>query len=154
MDGIAFGCLVAILSTKKKLAPLTLKIAACLGLGIFLFSFLFKTMIYESGLTSMGLNVTLLEIGTALLVLSIHQHFLHGRGRMPRSLSPLGWFGKNSYEIYLTHMFVVLPLVSLFSSAGIVILTALSGLLGQLVAKYYSEPLTRYVRRSMRASIT
>jgi len=69
---------------------------------------------------------------------------------------PLLWLGQRSYEIYLTHMFVVIGLYVLFTRLGapsigvpalFVATVLLSGLLGEFVARCYSEPMNRHLRR-------
>ncbi len=69
---------------------------------------------------------------------------------------PLQWLGQRSYEIYLTHMFVVTGLYVLFTRLGtpsigvpalFIATVLLSGLLGEFVARFYSEPVNRYLRR-------
>ena len=71
-------------------------------------------------------------------------------------MSPLVKLGQRSYEVYLTHMFVVFTMFRLFLSTGKslrtvpilfigVILT--SSLLGTLVARFYSEPMNRLLRQ-------
>jgi peptidoglycan/LPS O-acetylase OafA/YrhL len=69
------------------------------------------------------------------------------------------WFGERSYEIYLSHMFLVLALYAVFSQrrgkplVGVpvlfasVILTA--ALLGELLARFYSEPMNRLLRNRL-----
>ncbi len=70
-------------------------------------------------------------------------------------LAPLVRMGRYSYEIYLTHMFVVFTLFDLFLHAGkpmrgvpiLFILTVLvAALLGACVANLYSEPANRFLR--------
>jgi peptidoglycan/LPS O-acetylase OafA/YrhL len=70
--------------------------------------------------------------------------------------SPLRWFGRNSYEVYLTHMFVVTWGIQLFVARGLSVGWAplaylamlwLAGGLGAVVARWYSEPLNRRLRR-------
>jgi peptidoglycan/LPS O-acetylase OafA/YrhL len=72
--------------------------------------------------------------------------------------APVRWFGRHSYEIYLTHEFVVIAGVHLYRamhgaggvvvwSVGIFLLTAP---LGWAVARSYSEPLNRMLRRVSR----
>ena len=79
----------------------------------------------------------------------------------PRVLKPLRLLGQRSYEVYLTHMFVVFALFDFFVSRGkplaavpvlfiAVILTA--GALGALVAGFYSEPMNRLLRRRFGAT--
>jgi peptidoglycan/LPS O-acetylase OafA/YrhL len=76
--------------------------------------------------------------------------------RSPILLTPVIALGKCSYEVYLTHMFIVFALFSLFIEAGkpikavpllflAVIVTA--GILGEGVARLYSEPMNRLLRK-------
>ena len=74
------------------------------------------------------------------------------------SAPAFGWlrsFGRLSYEIYLTHMFVVVAVVRLFKATGsdialgylwYVPAVLLSWLLGLLVARYISIPCDRALR--------
>ena len=70
-------------------------------------------------------------------------------------LGPLLSLGKRSYEIYVTHMFVVLGVFSLFVAIGrpvsgvpglIVWVVPISGVLGEIVARFCSEPINRILR--------
>ncbi|HEX5340434.1 MAG TPA: acyltransferase [Gammaproteobacteria bacterium] len=88
---------------------------------------------------------------------------LHWREQMGwrRVLPGLGWLrsaGRLSYEIYLTHMFVVYAAVRLFKKLGddlqfgflwYVPIMALCWLLGWLVAKFISIPADRQLRRAL-----
>jgi peptidoglycan/LPS O-acetylase OafA/YrhL len=67
----------------------------------------------------------------------------------------LRWFGRNSYEVYLTHSFITVTLTQLFVATGnpyawtplwFAAVVSLSGVLGACVARYYSEPLNRKLR--------
>ena len=75
--------------------------------------------------------------------------------RSPRVFAPLVQIGRYSYEIYLTHMFVVFTFFSLYLRAGrplggvpFLFLSAIlvSGWLGAGVANLYSEPMNRFLR--------
>lgn len=66
-----------------------------------------------------------------------------------------GYYGRNCYEIYLTHMFVVIGAVALFEYAGLdngwiwilyISTVALSGLAGGLIAGHFTGPANRYLR--------
>jgi peptidoglycan/LPS O-acetylase OafA/YrhL len=72
-----------------------------------------------------------------------------------RATGFLRWFGRNSYEVYLTHMLVVWPMVGLFfhfhESLNMAVLwflatTALTGVAGYVLARGYSDPLNRRLR--------
>ncbi len=174
MDGIALGCLAAIAATKLRLAK-----RATLWLGISgalccLFIDVFRRTAFRTGLYKIGLDSTMLELGAALLLIALQLRFdsqAGSEGLDRKTSSPiespiraqllfsstgwLRWFGRNSYEIYLTHMFVIWPLVFLFQRSGItiygapglfIITTALAGLLGWMVARFYSEPFNRWLR--------
>jgi peptidoglycan/LPS O-acetylase OafA/YrhL len=75
--------------------------------------------------------------------------------RSPRVLTPLLRMGRRSYEIYLTHMFVVIGLAQAFLVIGRPMwavplffggVLLISTLLGELVARFYSEPMNRGLR--------
>jgi len=72
-------------------------------------------------------------------------------------LAPLVRMGRYSYEIYLTHMFVVFTLFDLFLHAGkpmrgvpilFVFAILFAALLGTGVANLYSEPANRFLRNT------
>jgi peptidoglycan/LPS O-acetylase OafA/YrhL len=76
--------------------------------------------------------------------------------RSPQRLVPLLRIGQYSYEVYLTHMFVVFGFFGMFVAAGkpmrlvpvlFVATILVSGLLGAAVAGLYSEPMNRFLRR-------
>jgi len=71
----------------------------------------------------------------------------------------LRFLGKNSYEIYLTHMFVVYLFVRLYNTLDLsgewawslyISVIVVSGLLGNLVAKYFSIPFNNSLREKFK----
>jgi peptidoglycan/LPS O-acetylase OafA/YrhL len=69
--------------------------------------------------------------------------------RLPAVFGPLQWIGRRSYEVYLTHIFVVIGFFVAFTAigsprSGVVFLFAMvvlvAALAGEIVARYYSEP--------------
>jgi peptidoglycan/LPS O-acetylase OafA/YrhL len=155
MDGIALGCMAAIFARKLRLRPNLLRVFHVLGAGFCISIVVFRHTTWSLGLPQAGLNVTLLEFGTALMLISMQQRFDGGNARPYAVNGVFRWFGRNSYEVYLTHMLVVWPLMRIFYDlrqpinaaplwfAGI---TALAGMLGYVVAKFYSEPLNSRLR--------
>lgn len=155
MDGIAFGCLAALLAHRVPQTPAAAVRRAVLltGLVLSVTVFCFRKEVYQLGLTRFGLQVTLLELGIALMLVAAHwRPWTWCAGAMA---APLRWFGCNSYEVYLSHMFVVIPAAWLFQWLGaspswiplwFFAVVAASGLLGQVFAQWFSEPCNRALR--------
>jgi peptidoglycan/LPS O-acetylase OafA/YrhL len=122
------------------------------GAAILLFILAFSFQADRWGLGRSGLDMTVIALGTCMFVAASAQTHWNS----PRVLSPLLKIGRYSYEIYLTHMFVVFSMFDLFVSVGkpmrlvpvlFVVVTLLSGALGGIVATLYSEPMNRMLRR-------
>ena len=155
MDAIALGCLTALLFSRVRLSRMMLRILTFAGAAILFFSLGLSIKAADWGLEKTGLDMTILAVGTCMLVASAAQT----SWASPRFLWLITELGQRSYEVYLTHMFVVFLLFDLFISAGkplhaipaLFIVTILtSGFLGDLVARIYSEPMNRLLRRDWR----
>jgi len=99
--------------------------------------------------------ILLLTAATACLVLAFHWQAVQRTLPVPPGTGWLRSFGRLSYEIYLTHMFVVWPVIRLFKAAGgglrwgilwYLPAVILAWLLGWLVARYLSVPAERHLR--------
>lgn len=153
MDGIAFGCLAAMISNKLTVARTAWM--QIVGTALCLLVVYFRHVTGSLGLYKTGLNVTVLELGTALLVIAAHQRLIAGKARTHWWSSPIRWFGRNSYEIYLSHMLIVLPFTLLYTEMSkpietavlwFIAIIAICSALGYTVMRYYSEPLNRMLR--------
>ena len=151
MDAIAMGCLTAMLLSSKRLSKAAMRACGASGTALLIFSLCFSIEAYTWGLGRNGLNMTVLAAGTCLAIAAAAQ----SRWQAPGLLRPLLVLGRNSYEIYLTHMFVVLGLFAVFMHYGahvrdvaflFVGVIVGAGLLGVLVAKVYAEPMNRWLR--------
>ena len=98
-----------------------------------------------------GTDVTVLGFGTCLVMLGSVLRPTRGG----RWTAPLRWLGRYSYEVYLTHQFVVFSVLSLFLRGHrgpiaalicICMVVILSGALGFLLARIVSEPANRALR--------
>ncbi len=155
MDGIALGCLAALAAPTLLNHTVLLKVFRASGIALMMLVLCFKPVVKWLHLYQLGLDFTALALGTALLLIPIA-----AANRTGSNFSaPLRWLGRNSYEIYLTHMFVVMFGVQLFvakswpvSRAPIyaLLLLVLCAGLGALVARFYSEPLNRKLRKGKR----
>ncbi len=152
MDAIALGCLTALIASGTRLTPLALRILTASGLAILTFVLGFSNRIYSTIIGRSGLEMTILGVGTCMVIAAAAQT----QWKSPRILNPVLSLGRNSYEVYLLHMFVVFPLFNLFVSLGkpmaavpILFLTAIpiSGAVGAAAARLYSEPLNRLLRK-------
>jgi peptidoglycan/LPS O-acetylase OafA/YrhL len=172
MDGIAFGCLAAMVATRTRLNKKANLAFTITGALLCLLITLFRGIAVKLALYKAGLDVTVLEIGSALLLIALQQNSERRVDNISdtptsasilnrvseylyRSTAFLRWFGSNSYEVYLTHMFAVWPMMGLFfyfhqsihlASLWFLATLALAGGLGFLMARFYSEPLNRRLR--------
>jgi peptidoglycan/LPS O-acetylase OafA/YrhL len=102
--------------------------------------------------------ILLLTISTACVVLGFHWQSEIVPGWSLKGTAWLQTLGRLSYEIYLTHMFVVLSMVRIFRMSGAGIrwgvlwylpTIILSWGLGWLVAKNFSGPFERVIREKL-----
>jgi peptidoglycan/LPS O-acetylase OafA/YrhL len=151
MDAIALGCLAAMLSSRVTVSQKARKVAGSIGIGLMAFILCFSRTAYRWGLGNLGLEMTVLGIGTCLVVIVASQ----SQWKAPRLLRPLLDLGQRSYEVYLTHMFVVLALFGIFVKLGkpmpgvpvlFISTVILAAILGDVVARFYSEPMNRLLR--------
>jgi len=177
MDGIAFGCLAAIVTARIRLNKKTNLALTIAGAFLCLLITVFRGIAVKFAFYKAGLDVTVLEIGSVLLLVALQQNSEGHTESKPisnksarelslrrigealyRSTAFLRWFGRNSYEVYLTHMFAIWPMVGLFfyfhqsihlAPLWFLGMLALAGGLGYLVARFYSEPLNHQLRTKL-----
>lgn len=159
MDGIALGCLAAMVCARFKFTDKTNLLLLFSGVSLCIFIEIFRGAPQARlGLYKFGLDVAVLNVGTALLVIALQQRFEKNAGPGRWFTAPLRWFGRNSYEVYLTHMLVVWPMVGIFYHTQqsintavwwFLAITVLTGVLGALVARFYSEPLNTKLRTKL-----
>jgi peptidoglycan/LPS O-acetylase OafA/YrhL len=153
MDAIALGCLTALLVSRVRFSRFVLWMLSGLGIAIVIFSLGFSAEADALGLGRNGLNMTILALGTCMITACAAQT----QWTSPWVLRPVVRLGQRSYEIYLTHMFIIFGLFELFVVIGkplaavpalFVGVILVSGLSGEMVGAFYSEPLNRWLRRS------
>jgi peptidoglycan/LPS O-acetylase OafA/YrhL len=151
MDAIALGCLTALFLKRVPLPakwPIWVGLAGALAL---VFSFCFLQQAESWGLRKTGLDMTVVTLGACLVSAASSE----SGWRAPGLLQPLLNLGQRSYEVYLTHVFVIFVFLAAFLSLNkpIALVPAyffasilVSGLLGEVVARLYSEPMNRWLR--------
>jgi peptidoglycan/LPS O-acetylase OafA/YrhL len=154
MDAIALGCLTAIFEIRVCLSNGARLTAQVLGILLMILVLGFSTFVESGYLMRAGLDMTIVAFGTCLVMLAIAK----GNSRVPTVSRPLLWLGRRSYEVYLTHMFVVIGVFVVFTKLGkplagvpILFITAIliSGPLGEIVGRFYSEPMNHILRMRM-----
>jgi len=154
MDAIALGCLTAILVSRRRLSRRTIQMVASVGSALLILSLGFSFTSFNRLLERAGFDMSVLAIGTSFVIVAAEQT----RWNAPRVLNPILNLGRRSCEIYLTHMFVVFISLDLFLRAGkrmagvpiffLAVLLA-GAAMGELVARYYSEPMNRALRHGL-----
>jgi peptidoglycan/LPS O-acetylase OafA/YrhL len=95
--------------------------------------------------------MSIIALGTCMVIIAAAQTQWRG----PRLLAPLLHLGQRSYEVYLTHMFVVFAFFATFVHYGnpiwavplLFIATIIAtAAVGDVVARFFSEPLNRAIR--------
>lgn len=158
IDSIALGCMTAIIASKLTFTKRWNQAFLIIGWLMVVLIFVYKGFVYKLGIASIGLNVTILSIGVSLILLWMHENHRSGKEKNRRVYSWLRHMGIYSYEIYLTHMFVVILSASLFGKLELgvnwlipflVLSIVASYLLGKIIFKYFSEPINQKLRKKV-----
>jgi peptidoglycan/LPS O-acetylase OafA/YrhL len=156
MDAISLGCLTALLLSGVQLSRRWRWILGCGGAGLMLFCVCDSIQAGRWGLEKYGLAMSILAIGTCMVIAVASPSAGEAGWRSPRIFAPVLLLGRRSYEIYLSHMFVVFALFAIFVHAGkplwavpvlFLAVIAVAGALGELIARFYSEPMNRRLRK-------
>jgi peptidoglycan/LPS O-acetylase OafA/YrhL len=155
MDAIALGCLTALAVARFPLSPHALRRLTVAGSALLILILGFAAQPANRALERAGLDMTILAIGTCMVIAAVSQ----SHWKSPGMLRPLAQLGQRSYEVYLTHMFVVFAFFRLFLLAGkprfavpllFLVVIVGSALFGEVVARFYSEPLNHLMRSRWR----
>jgi peptidoglycan/LPS O-acetylase OafA/YrhL len=155
MDGIALGCLTAMLAAALRVGRNSLWAMHSTGTMLILLVTTARPLAAWLRLYEAGLDVTALALGTCLVMFAVAQEGQAG-GWLTAQLR---WFGRQSYEVYLTHGFVMMWGIQIYLALGLsrawgpawyLLMFTLSGVLGWLVARWYSEPMNKRLRRGLR----
>lgn len=155
IDSIAFGCMTAIIAHRLSISKNINALMLILGIAMMVLVMFYKNIVWQSGFTEVGLNVTILSIGVSLVVLWMHDRQKKGLQKNFLAFRWLKKMGVYSYEIYLTHMFVIIPVAQQIrrNKLGdewfipLLLLCILATyLLGWFISTRFSEPVNRWLR--------
>lgn len=158
MDGIALGCLTAALTHGRRFSARFIPRLAVGGATLALAVLLLAKAPAFVTVAKLRLHLPLLSLGCAGLLVAGTRLSL--RPAVLALLRPLRACGRLSYEIYLTHMFVVLAAARLFHARGwppaaafplAALVSVACWALGALVARYLSSPANRWLRSALAA---
>ncbi|MGI4830514.1 MAG: acyltransferase family protein [Janthinobacterium lividum] len=161
IDKIALGCLFALFANHLGSKPRASKASLAYGFSLTGAAVLLLSVIWEPSAVILGHHVPHLLGHTGVDVFATCLIML-GCVLQPKPGtvlgSPLRWFGRHSYEVYLTHEFVVMGALTFFVRTSrelvplwICVVVALSGLGGYLLARFVSEPMNRILRGARRS---
>jgi peptidoglycan/LPS O-acetylase OafA/YrhL len=154
MDAIAMGCLTALLLAGRRLSRAWVWLCGSAGAALLVFCFGFSIEAYKIGLGKSGLLMSVVGLGACLVIAAAAQ----SGWKAPWVLAPVLQMGQRSYEIYLTHMFVVIAAFAVFVDWGkpvalawwvFVAVIVVATVLGWVVSVGFSEPMNRWLRRGM-----
>lgn len=151
MDAIALGCLTALFLAGRQLSRRLVRVLAACGITLLVFCLCFDALVEKFRLEKLGLDMTLVAVGACMVIAASAV----SRWQVPRWLDFLLGYGRRSYEIYLTHMFIVIGCFAVFDALGkplflvpaiFLVIIAFAGALGEGVARFYSEPANQWLR--------
>ncbi len=151
MDAIALGCLTALIVSGRTFSRALQRILAGCGLALLSLCLIFDPVVGWLHLERLGLDMTVVAIGACLVIAAAAS----SGWQIARPFRLFLVYGRRSYEIYLTHMFVVIACFGVYGKLGwplsftaplFLIIIALAGGLGELVARLYSEPANQALR--------
>jgi peptidoglycan/LPS O-acetylase OafA/YrhL len=156
MSAIAIGVLGALLAARLRILPARtttlLGWLGALGLAAATIDGAVMWQLLRDG------YMLLLALSALCLLLACAQRQRRGDWHASRALDWLRSWGRLSYEIYLSHMFVVFAVVRIFRLAGgdlrwgflwYLLALPLCGLLGLAVERWLSAPCERWLRASL-----
>jgi peptidoglycan/LPS O-acetylase OafA/YrhL len=160
LDNVALGCLFGLLAHRlsesssllRSRWPLYFQLIGA-AMALFIIDWMWPKAIFgwriKHVLGASGTDVTILGLGTCLVMLG--SALKDNRGS--RMTLPIRWLGRYSYEVYLSHVLVIIPVFSLYLkfhrgpvAIWVIVTIILCGVLGHYFSVLFSEPMNRRLR--------
>jgi peptidoglycan/LPS O-acetylase OafA/YrhL len=162
MASIAVGCLTAYIVNRLANRPMRsvwLRIVEIAGwAGILLIAIMPRwALTYTLGRS--GTDDALLALSVCMVMAAVTLRRNHGS----RWSAPLRWFGRHSYELYLSHEFIIIAGVAYYAhlyphhaSRGVIAIFVsamllLTAPLAWMLARWFTEPANRWLRGAVMA---
>lgn len=150
MDCIAMGCLTALfLHRIPRFGNIGWIVTGITGCAAMLLVLIWPPWSIMRPIGSLGLDTSVLAAGTCLVIVATVKSGFDG-GRLTL---PIRWLGRLSYEVYMTHEFLVVWITMLYAGAlagpqwlWVSAIALLASGLGWATARYISEPLNVRLR--------
>ncbi len=162
MASIALGCLTAYVVDRLSHHPIRTarsRVAEIAGWAGILLIAIWPRWAVMRTLGKSGTDDALLALSVCIVMAAVTLR----RKRGSRWSAPLRWFGRHSYELYLSHEFIILAGVALYTrfyphehSRGMVAMFVVAMLLGTVplawaLARFFTEPANRRLRGAQMA---
>ncbi len=151
-DGIALGCISAVLVKRFRFQGTLAKLAALLAGMVMVFVYF-----YEGINANVVFGISIMSICTAvLLIVTYHKKPI--RLVSNRLAGIVCWFGRKSYELYLFHIIILALMRSWLSRdqlpdhtklVWLLVFFSASALVAYVISRFYSEPLNKKIRKSL-----
>lgn len=146
LDAFSVGCCAAIIAKRFQNSYL-LTIVKLIGALVLL------TMYFHSHvINGVAINILMVAMGAALILMGRSSH---SSKIIYIISSPISWFGKNSYEIYLFHIIVLAFMKAMIRPdllndstklGWFTLFIFLTAVVAGNIAKYYSKPMNKILR--------
>jgi peptidoglycan/LPS O-acetylase OafA/YrhL len=156
IDSIVLGCMTAIIAARFSYRKWINWLLFAVGISMIILIVFFKAFVYKNGLIDSGLNITILSIGVSLVVLCLHKKDNTEKAKNRWQFNWIKNMGMYSYEIYLSHMFVIIFGAQIFQHFELgpnwlvptsLLIILISYQLGKFIFKFFSEPLNLWLRK-------
>jgi peptidoglycan/LPS O-acetylase OafA/YrhL len=152
-DGIAIGCIAAVLKPHLRISDILRRLSVCLAAAGMAFIYFYKGI-----MDNVVHGVSAMALCTGIILL-VHKDSA-SVSRFSRNFvaRPLRWLGSKSYELYLFHVVVLAIMRTFVNRANLgyyakplwfALFLAISALTAGCVSRFYSEPLNIFIRKHL-----
>lgn len=152
-DAIAIGCCTAVLAQKIQLNEKSISILKYGAILLIAFVYLFVGI-----MENIAFCFSYIALGTAILLICASQQKSTPQHSTNIFKNLICWFGKNSYELYLFHLIVLLFIKQIIKPdligdnskvLWLIIFLVISAAIAGFISKYFSIPMNNRIREFM-----